>query len=316
MVRPRQLAIGDVLAGRFLLERSLGIGGMAQVFRAVDQQLAQTCAIKAMHASLAGNELLVERFVREGRETARIKSPHVVTVMDASTSESGIPFIVMEYLEGLDLARLESERGRLPAADVLSYLGQACQGLEAAHRLGIVHRDVKPQNIFVQQRDGKEMVRLVDFGLARITSTAKGAAKARVLTAVGAMVGTVGYLAPEQVKSSHDVDARTDVWAIGVCLYRLLTGVLPFRGTTEPQVIAGILAQEPEPLTTHRAGAEPMLQAIVSKCLAKSPAARFGSAAELAFALAQIGAIASNAALDATLAAPLPPPPSPPRSPR
>ncbi|HEY3500068.1 MAG TPA: serine/threonine-protein kinase, partial [Polyangiaceae bacterium] len=218
-----ELRPGQVLAGKYAVERVLGRGGMGVVVAAQHLQLFHHVAIKLMLPEVAANSEAVLRFVREARAVTRIKSEHVVRVSDVGTLDSGEPFMVMEYLEGADLGALLLQRGPLPIAEAAEYVLQACDAIAEAHALGIIHRDLKPPNLYLSRRaDGSPVVKVLDFGISK-AQTAAGDA----MTRTSALMGSPLYMSPEQMTSSRDVDPRSDIWSLGIILYKLVSGRLP-----------------------------------------------------------------------------------------
>jgi serine/threonine protein kinase len=281
----KRLGIGDVVAEKYVVERTLGIGGMGQVLAAKHVKLGTMVAIKVVHPELASDAQAVERFVREAQAMARLKSDHVVRVHDVGELPGGAPYMIMEYLEGKDLGALLVERGPLPVALALEYVRQACEALAEAHAAGIIHRDVKPQNLFVVRRaSGAESVRVLDFGLAKAIIATPNMQQ---LTQMGAVMGTAQYMAPEQLRTGSPVDARTDIWGLGVTLFRLLTRQYPFPGTNPAVVAAAIVARDPVPIRSVRPEVPDAVAAIIERCLAKDPARRFQSVDELAYVIEQ-----------------------------
>lgn len=247
-------------------------------------QLDQRVALKVMlpHALVSGES--VTRFLREARAAARISSEHVARVFDVGSLETGEPFMAMEYLEGTDIAELLAQRGRLSVEDATSYVLQACEALAEAHAVGIVHRDLKPANLFlVRRRDGRALVKVLDFGISKVVPGAHDSNS--VATKTSALMGSPLYMSPEQMSSAKNVDARSDVWALGVVLYEMLAGVPPFNGETLPQVCAMVMGQAPTSLPELVPSLHPALVAVVDRCLEKNAAARYQSVAELARAL-------------------------------
>jgi len=316
------VTIGEVVAGKYRVERLIGEGGMGVVVAAQHLQLDTVVALKLLPDSATADPVLVERFVREARAAAKLRSAHVAKVLDVGTLESGAPFMVMEYLEGANLADVLAAGGRLDAPTACDYVLQACEAVAEAHSLGIVHRDLKPENLYLTTRvGGAGFVKVLDFGVSKTTAIAGS------LTTTRAVVGSPMYMAPEQMRSSRVADPRSDVWALGIVLYELLTERCPFDAESLPELCLKISRDPHRPLAELRPGLPPELLAIVERCLQKDPARRFANAAELASALeplapAQASADASSArraiqSLGETMAesafAPTEPPPAPPR---
>jgi len=281
---------GTVLAGKYRVERLLGEGGMGWVVVATHLQLEQRVAIKFMHASYTRETTeAVPRFLREARAAARIQSEHVARVSDFGTLENGAPYLVMEYLEGEDLESLLRSRGALPTEVVVDYAMQACEGLAEAHAAGIVHRDLKPANLFLARRtDGSVRVKLLDFGISKLSPS--GGVPEVAMTNTQALMGSPLYMAPEQMRSSKNVDGRADIWSMGVILYEMMAGRPPFDGETLPAVCARIMTEPPRPLRTLDTGVSAGLEAAVLRCLEKEPRERFPDVAALARAIAPFGA--------------------------
>jgi serine/threonine-protein kinase len=282
---------GTVLAGKYRIERLLGEGGMGWVVLATHLQLEQHVALKFMHATYAAERPdAVKRFLREARAAARIRSEHVARVSDVGTLENGAPYLVMEYLEGQDLDALLHDRGTIPVAQTIDYVLQACEGLAEAHAAGVIHRDLKPANLFLARRsDGSVRVKLLDFGISKLTPASGGAPDAG-MTSTQALMGSPLYMSPEQLRSSKNVDGRSDIWSIGVILYELLSGRSPFEAETLPEVCARVMAEPAPPLTSHKPDLPPALDAVVTRCLEKDPLRRLPDVASLAKALAPFGA--------------------------
>jgi eukaryotic-like serine/threonine-protein kinase len=274
---------GEIVAGKYRVERVIGQGGMGIVVRATHVLLGEPVAMKLLYPEVAGDADAVARFVREARSAARIKSEHVARVTDVGTTESGAPYLVMEYLEGEDLGSLSTRRGSLPAPEAVELVLQACVGVAEAHAVGIVHRDLKPSNLFlVRGSDGAPSVKVVDFGISKLT---RGDAAEAALTSTSAVIGTPLYMSPEQMRAARSVDLRTDVWALGVILYELLAGRTPFLGETLPEVTIKIAVEPPPPLGAVQEGASHALEAVILRCLEKDRERRFPNVAELSLAL-------------------------------
>jgi serine/threonine-protein kinase len=269
---------GEIIAGKFRVERVLGEGGMGVVVVARNLHLEQTVALKFLHAAIATDQEVVARLVREARASAQLRSEHVCRVIDVGALDSGAPYIVMELLEGKDLAELIGE-ARLAPAVAAEYVLQACVAIAEAHLAGIVHRDLKPSNLFVTARlDGSPLVKVLDFGIAKAPQMGD-----QRMTSTQAVMGTPGYMSPEQLRSSRDVDGRTDIWALGAILYEAVAGHAPFRGETITELALKTTMDPFEPIV-----APPPYLAVVSRCLEKRPDQRYQTVAALAQDLAAI----------------------------
>ncbi len=287
---------GDVVGGKYRVEKVLGAGGMGVVVSAQHVDLGQSVALKFILPEALSGQGAVERFMREARAAVRLKSDHVARVYDVGRDDKDRPYMVLELLEGLDLAKLNRQRGPLPIADAVEYVLQACEALVEAHAAGIVHRDLKPQNLFVTRRlNGAPLVKVLDFGIAKAIGPA--AVGQLALTDSQQVIGSPLYMAPEQMRSARTADARTDIWALGVILYELLGGQLPFEGETVTEVCIRVVNEEPKPLTSLRPGLDPSLVGVVMRCLAKEPDARWQNVAQLASALERFSRSAQQGGL-------------------
>jgi serine/threonine-protein kinase len=275
-----ELKAGDVIDGKYQVERDLGIGGMGRVVLALHLGLEERVALKMLLPEATRDPEAVARFAREAKAAARIKSEHVARVLDVSALGGKTPYIVMEYLEGSDLEQIVEAGGALPIDDAVDYVLQACEALAEAHARGVIHRDLKPGNLHLSRRaDGSPMVKVLDFGISKIrTRDNRGA-----VTSTSALLGSPLYMSPEQMKATRDVDARSDIWAMGVVLYELLTARSPFQAPSMPQVCARVLDTPPDSLAP--AGLPIGLEAVVMKCLEKKADSRFLDVAAFALAL-------------------------------
>ncbi len=286
---------GEILAGKYRVERVLGMGGMGVVVAATHLDLHEMRAIKFMLPTALDNAEAVERFMREARAAARLRSEHVAKVHDVGHLENGSPYMVMEYLSGADLGSVLKQRGPLPAHEAALYAIQVCSALAEAHTSGVIHRDLKPANLFLTQRpDGTPCVKVLDFGISKVT----GAGSDFEMTKTHAVLGSPQYMSPEQMRSSRSVDARTDIWSLGVILYKLITGKAPFRGQNITELISAVLEGAPPPPSQVRPGLPLGLDAIIERCLARKPEGRYASVNELAAALFPFAPAGAGAAVD------------------
>jgi len=275
---------GDVLAGKYRVERVLGVGGMGVVVAAHHIQLDEKVALKFLLPEGLGNAEAVARFAREARAAAKIKSEHVARVSDVGTLPSGAPYMVMEYLDGGDLAAWIQQRGALPIDQAVEFVLHACIAVADAHSLGIVHRDLKPANLFcVRRSDGQLSIKVLDFGISKMTDTS-GMAPGSI-TRTSALMGSPLYMSPEQMRASKDVDAQTDIWALGVILFELMTGRPAFIADSVTELAIKVTNDPAPAIRSFRPDVPIALEAIVFKCLEKDRRQRYRNVAELALAL-------------------------------
>jgi eukaryotic-like serine/threonine-protein kinase len=278
-------APGSILAGKYEVERILGAGGMGVVLAARHMQLGQRVALKFMRGLAAQDPGAVERFLREARAAVSLTSEHVARVLDVGTLESGAPYMVMEYLAGVDLAAVLRRGGPLSVERAVDAVIQACEAIAEAHARGIVHRDLKPANLFMTERaEGSALVKVLDFGISKPAPLSER--QEERLTVSGMVMGSPGYMSPEQVRSSKDVDARSDIWSLGVILYELLTGVSPFQGETIGDTFARITSEPPPRIQSLRRDIPDALSETIARCLERKLTARLQSVGELALRLA------------------------------
>jgi eukaryotic-like serine/threonine-protein kinase len=275
---------GDVLAGKYRIERVLGMGGMGVVVAARHLQLDEMVAIKYLLPTALEHPTAVSRFIREAKAAVRIKSEHVARVSDVGTLSNGAPYLVMEYLEGQDLAQWLKQSGPLEVDQAVEFVLQALEAIADAHGLGIIHRDLKPANLYcVRRSDGILAVKVLDFGISKTSDLCAGEVGA--ITAPAAIMGSPLYMSPEQMRSARDVDVRTDIWAIGVILYQLTTGVAPFAGRTISEICEKATTLPPTPPRSLRPELPHALEAVILRCLEKNRDQRYANVAELAVKL-------------------------------
>ncbi|HVY29241.1 MAG TPA: serine/threonine-protein kinase [Polyangiaceae bacterium] len=274
------LAVGTLIAGKLRIVRALGIGGMGTVYEVEHELTRHRRALKLLHPEFASNSQAVARFLREASAAGRIGSEHIVETFDAGSLETGEPYLVMEMLDGRSLADLLEEHGRVPEANAIDWVAQACDGLQAAHDAGIIHRDIKPDNLFIQ-RSGR--VKILDFGISKFDPGLTGE---KQLTG-DLTLGTPYYMAPEQTSNTSSVDQRADVYALGVVLYECVTGRKPFEAETYPQLIVRIHLGDYAPASSIAPSAA-LLDGVIARAMARKPEERFQTPAELASALREL----------------------------
>ena len=277
---------GEVVGGKYRIERVIGRGGMAIVVEATHTLLDQRVALKFLRPEMMTLPDVVSRFDREARAVVKLKSDHVARVIDVGKTDAGIPYMVMEYLEGKDLGDTLAQSGPLPVAQAVEYIIQACEGVGEAHARGIVHRDIKPENLFlVTTSDGWRSVKVLDFGISKAVLVGPSSVDMSSHE-TRSIMGSPYYMSPEQLRSTKSVDHRADVWSLGVVLFELLTGTMPFDETREfTELVAAVLESPHRRLSEFRLDVPDGLEAVVDRCLQKDRSARFQNTAELAVAL-------------------------------
>jgi len=278
---------GAIVGGRYRIDRLLGQGGMGIVVQAMHLVLHQPVAIKFLLPDMVQTPQIAERFLREAQAAVLLKSEHVARVFDVGALDNGAPYMVLEYLEGTDLASFP--RSELTVGRIVDLILQACEALCEAHAAGIVHRDIKPANFFITRRaDGAPLLKVLDFGISK-ARTNHGQ-----LTAPQTAMGTPAYMSPEQMRSAHDVDHRTDLWSLGIVLYELLQGVPPFGADSFSSMVLRVVH---DPLPRLTVAVPRGFDAVIYRCLEKDPARRFQSTAELAQALVRYAGSETQAAI-------------------
>jgi serine/threonine-protein kinase len=286
-VNPPAPDFGELIAGKYRVERVIGEGGMGTVLAACHELLDVRVAVKVLSAELAHQQGVVARFLREARAVARLKSEHVARVMDVGTLDQGQPFIVMELLEGEDLEKRVA-RGALPVAQAADFILQALEAMAHAHAIGIVHRDLKPANLFISvSPDGREIVKVLDFGIAKLTNAVQAdGARSGGLTGEHATLGSPSYMAPEQVRAQPEIDRRADIWALGAIFYELVTGRTAFAGSSVGEIFGAVLHETPTPVRELRPDAPEGVDEVIAHCLRRPVEERYADVGELARAVA------------------------------
>lgn len=285
------VAAGEILAGKYRVDRVIGQGGMGIVVAATHEQLRQRVAIKFLLKGARGD--VVTRFLREARAAAKLRSEHVARVLDVGELPTGSPFMVMEFLEGSDLEGTLAQRGPLPIDEAILHVLQACEAIAEAHAAGIVHRDLKPANLFLAKTpDGSGTIKVLDFGISKDANEDTGEPSAS-LTRTTAVLGSPSYMAPEQMRSTRDADTRADIWSLGIILYELVTGTVPFDAESFVELAMKVISEEPTPPGQLRPDLPAEVEAAILRCIQKNPAHRFANVAELAAAIAPFGSALS-----------------------
>ncbi|HET9625703.1 MAG TPA: serine/threonine-protein kinase, partial [Kofleriaceae bacterium] len=290
-----ELSPGTILLGKYRIEELIGTGGMGNVVRASHLFLHQPVAIKLLLPEMAAVDSTKQRFLREAQATVKLKSEHSVRVMDVGSTPEGVPFMVMEYLEGNDLNQILRHHGPQQPGVVVDLMVQACEGIAEAHALDIIHRDIKPSNFFVTRRtDGSMLLKILDFGISK---TPVGYDE---LTGTQMVIGTPSYMAPEQMKSGRAADPRSDIWSMGVVMYQLLNGRPPFAGASYAELVLKVGLEPPLPMMVPLPNG---LGEIIVRCMEKDPGLRHQNVGDLARMLAPYASDPLSAAQSANRAA-------------
>jgi serine/threonine protein kinase len=293
---PQLPSPGDILLGKYRAEGVLGRGGMGVVVAARHLSLDERVAIKFLLPDRLGDDESIQRFLREARAAVRIRSQHIARVTDVGTMENGAPYMIMEYLEGRNLQDVVAQDGPLPVALVVDLVLQASEALAEAHAQGIIHRDVKPSNLFLSRHaDGSACVKVLDFGISKMPGSHDHA-----LTRTGAVFGSPLYMSPEQLRSARDVDARTDIYSVGVVLYQSLTGRVPFAADDLPQLVYKIMNEAPVSPRALRAEIPATLEQAILTAMARDRESRFPTIADLASAIAPLGSSSARGSAERT----------------
>ena len=276
------IGIGSYVNGKYEIVRLLGDGGMGSVYEGKHTVLGTRVAIKVLHPELARRTGLVERFLQEARVAAQIRSPHVVQVTDVDRTAEGDAYIVMELLEGEALSAVMDRQRKLPVQTACDYTLQILEALEAAHALGVIHRDLKPENVFLTFPGSKPLLKLIDFGIAKARRTDP---QQKNLTVAGVVMGTAEYMAPEQARSADKVDARADLYAVGVMLYEMLSGSRPVNGDDARVIALRVERGDVVPLVQVAPDVPRELAGLVHRAMAARPELRFATATEMRLAV-------------------------------
>src|SRR6266850_2889833 len=290
--------VGQTLAGKYLIEEIIKSGGMGSVYRGKHVLMDKTVAVKVLRPSLAVDNVVVARFSREAKAASRISHPHAVSVTDFGESENGIVFLVMEYLDGRTLKDLIRSEGPMPLDRAVEIVRQVSGALDAAHQQGVIHRDLKSDNIMLSQTNGGDWAKVLDFGIAKIQQPE--GARDNDITAANLVIGTPQYMSPEQCSQTGPIDARSDVYSLGVIVFEMLAGRVPFTGDSPTVIMMKQVQDDPPSVLSARPDLPASVDNVVRKALAKQPIDRFQTAGELSEALTQAAANA-GAAVSATV---------------
>jgi eukaryotic-like serine/threonine-protein kinase len=272
--------VGATLSGRYLVTRKVGQGGMGAVYEATHTLIGKRVAVKVLLEKYARREAIVQRLEQEARLASSCQNEHIIDITDFGTTEDGRTFVVMEFLDGESLSECLARETRLSEQRTLQIVSQAASALAAAHAKGIVHRDIKPENLFLLRRKDQDFVKVVDFGISKSLRASDEADEQPRLTQTGMVLGTPLYMSPEQARGDDELDARVDVYALGVIMYEATTGRVPFIGNNYLSVISQVLNEEPVPLRELRPDLSEEFEAVVLRAMAKDREDRYASAAD------------------------------------
>src|SRR5215212_5361058 len=270
--------LGTTLAGKYRIDERLNEGGMGTVYRGTHVLMEKTVAIKVLRPALAADEKIVARFSREARAASRISHPHALSVTDFGEDKGGVVFLVMEYLKGETLKEVIKSEGQMPLPRVREIIRQVCGALEAAHAEGAVHRDLKSDNIMLIDVGGGDWAKVLDFGIAKITEKV---GQDPALTAPNLIIGTPQYMSPEQCSQAAEIDSRSDIYSLGVILYEMLTGHVPFTGESPTAIMMKHLQDPPPSVLEERRDLPAAVARVVTRALAKRPEDRYQTVSEL-----------------------------------
>ncbi len=283
---------GQTLAEKYLVEELITHGGMGSVYRGKHVMMDKTVAIKVLRPGLAGDDAVVARFSREAKAASRISHPHAVSVTDFGESENGVVFLIMEYLDGRTLKDLIRSEGPMPLARAVEIVRQVSGALDAAHLQGVIHRDLKSDNIMLSQTNGGDWAKVLDFGIAKIQQPE--GSRDNDITAANLVIGTPQYMSPEQCSQTGAIDARSDIYSLGVIVFEMLTGRVPFTGESPTMIMMKQVQDEPPSVLEARPDLPASVDELIKKALAKQPADRFQTAGELSESLNHAAAGAAD----------------------
>src|SRR3712207_1376768 len=295
--------VGQVLAGKYRIDDKIDEGGMGCVYRATHVLMEKVVAVKVLHPALAADDKIVARFTREAKAASRISHPHAINVTDFGESENGIVYLVMEYLRGRTLKDVVRRGGPMTLARTVEIVRQVSGALEAAHNEGVVPRDLKSDNIMLEEATGGDWAKVLDFGIAKIQQTERSIHETDPgLTAPNLIIGTPQYMSPEQCSQASGIDARSDIYSLGVIVYEMLAGHVPFTGDSPTAIMMKHIQEPPPSVLDERKDLPEEVGRVIERALAKSPEDRFQKVSELSAALAEAAAEATSVSA-ATVAA-------------